>query len=79
MAAPSDGVIATEPFAETVDEDLEVDFDRMYVGGRVPNPRKRPEPFYKKLNLPGWQKKVLRDTRRRGQFDLQLKRRAGLV
>jgi len=75
VAAPSNGVVNKEPLKDE-DEDLEVEFDRLYYGGKcelVRPPRRR---FY--ADLPSWKKKVAEMHVVRNQRHAQILRKAGL-
>ncbi len=76
VAAPTAGKIATEPL-ENEDDDLEVDFDRMFLGGRVMLRRPPKVPFWR--TLPCFEKHRKGKIKSRGQRQQKILRQAGLV
>ena len=77
VAVPTAGKIATE---NTIDEseDLEMNFERLYYGGRVELQEKKDMPRWQKHNWKSWQKKQEKVVKRRGQREAQLNRMAGV-
>lgn len=75
IAAPSTGIVNSEPLKDEA-EDLEVDFERLYYGGKceLVQPPKKPFYFYDK----SWKIKSADVHAARNQPQAQLMRRAGL-
>lgn len=75
VAAPSTGGVSSSPLVDE-EEDLEVDFDRLYYGGKTEHIKPKPPPFYHKL--PSYKKKMKIVHLRRNQSQAQIMRLAGL-
>ena len=75
VASPTNGPVNTKKIVDE-HEDLDVDFERLYMGGRVEYVRPNPKPVFYKLK--SWRYAKARDHKRRGQQDAQILRQAGL-
>ena len=75
VAEPSDGSVREEKLKDE-EEDLEVEFDRIYYGGKTEYDKPKPPPFYHKQ--PSYKKKMNIIHMRRNQTHAQIMRRAGL-
>jgi hypothetical protein len=69
LASPSSGK------TREIDRDEDLDFNRLYYGGKVPYIKEKPRPFYEKsYSWRNWKKKELWKTR--NQFKSQIVRLA---
>jgi len=78
VASPSDGQVS-ETELKDEDEDLLVDFRRLYFGGRCKLQRPKRLPFYAYgVNAKAWERSLARKHARRNQPHAQIMRMAGL-
>ena len=75
VASPSQGFTKGK---KTIDEkiELEIEFDRLYYGGKVEYIREKTERF---APLKSWRRKKVEVQKRRNQYDLHIQRLAGLI
>ena len=76
VASPNDAIVAEKELIDEED-DLEMDFQRLYYGGKVEYERPPKRRIYDKLR--SYHRHKARVHRRRNQYDCQLKRDAGLA
>jgi len=75
VASPSSGVV-NETELKDEEEDLEVNFDRLYYGGKCELIRPPKQKFYHKLK--SWKKKTAEVHAMRNQLQAQILRKSGL-
>lgn len=75
IASPAGGVVRDDELKDE-DEDLEVEFDRLYFGGKCRLERPPKQWHYSKLKC--WKKKTMEMHAVRNQPEAQILRRAGL-